>query len=144
MESLKDSLQYLSILREKAVNETIQQLFDNNDLTQQQLHYLKVIIGMKNPSVSELARELQLKKPTVTVLIDKLVSKGYIKRVKSDKDRRSMHIHAEEKGLLLNDIIGIAFERLSQEIQANLSETENAILVELVKKIVRENKLIKR
>jgi DNA-binding MarR family transcriptional regulator len=49
-------------------------------------------------AISYLARELDLTKPTVTVLADKLVDKGYIKRVKSDKDRRSMHLHIDKKG----------------------------------------------
>jgi len=66
-------------------------------------------IGMKNPSLSGLARELKLTKPIITVLVDKLVEKGYVKRVKSDEGRRSMHLHIDEKGAKIDTLREIAY-----------------------------------
>ncbi|MCE5346057.1 MAG: MarR family transcriptional regulator [Bacteroidales bacterium] len=138
MDNLKDSITYLSVLIEKAVEETINK-FDFNDLTHQQLHYLRVIVRMQNPSISEIASELKLTKPTVSVLIDKLVAKGYIVRVKSDEDRRCMHLHVSEKGMQINSILEMARERLTEKVRSALSETETLILIELLKKIARIN-----
>jgi len=78
MDNLKEAIIYLSDLIEKILEETIA-MSDFEDLTQQQLHYLQVIVKMKNPTLSELAREVGLTRPTVTVLVDKLTEKGYIK-----------------------------------------------------------------
>lgn len=135
MSNLKDAIIYLSDLIEKILEETIDR-FDFYDLTRQQLHYLKIIVKMKNPTLTELAREVGLTKPTVTVLVDKLTGKGYVKRVHSDSDRRVMHIHIDKKGTQINALKEIAYERLAEKIQSGLSEKESAIFTELLKKIV--------
>jgi len=92
---------------------------------------------MKNPSLSELARELKLTKSTITVLVDKLVEKGYVKRMKSDEDRRSMHLHIDEKGAKIDTLREIAYKQLAQKISSGLSETETAIFTTLLGKIIR-------
>jgi DNA-binding MarR family transcriptional regulator len=135
MSNLTEAISYISDLVEKVLEETISQA-DFTDLTQQQLRYLQVIFRMKNPTLTELARELDLTKPTVTVLADKLVEKGYIKRVKSDQDRRSMHLHIDKKGTKIEALREIAYERMEEKISSGLSETETAILTELLRKIV--------
>jgi DNA-binding MarR family transcriptional regulator len=138
MSNLTEAISYISDLVEKVLEETISQA-DFTDLTQQQLRYLQVIFRMKNPTLTELARELDLTKPTVTVLADKLVEKGYIKRVKSDQDRRSMHLHIDKKGTKIEALREIAYERMVEKISSGLSETETSILTELLRKIVVNN-----
>lgn len=137
MSDLKETITYLSDLIEKILEETLDQ-YDFSDLTQQQLNYLKVMVKMKNPTLSELARKLDLTKPTVTVLVDKLAEKGYIKRVKSDEDRRVMHLHIDKKGAKINAMREIAHEKMAEKIRSGLNVTETEILTELLKKIVNQ------
>jgi len=137
MSNLKETITYLSDLIEKILEETLDQ-YDFSDLTQQQLNYLKVMVKMKTPTLSELARELDLTKPTVTVLVDKLAEKGYIKRVKSDEDRRVMHLHIDKKGAKINAMREIAHEKMAEKIRSGLNVTETEILTELLKKIVNQ------
>jgi DNA-binding MarR family transcriptional regulator len=80
---------------------------------------------------------VQVTKPTVTVLVDKLTEKGYIKRVHSDEDRRVIHLHIDKKGKKINALREIARERLAGEIRSGLNEKETAILTELLRKIVK-------
>ena len=136
MDNLNETIIYLSDLIEKILEETIA-MSDFEDLTQQQLHYLKVLVKMKNPTLTELARELSLTKPTVTVLVDKLTEKGYIKRVHSDADRRVMHLHIDKKGAKVNALREIAHQKMAEKIRSGLSETETAILTELLRKILK-------
>jgi MarR family transcriptional regulator, transcriptional regulator for hemolysin len=135
---LKEAITYLSGFIEKVLEETLDQS-DFADLTPQQLQYLKVIVKLKNPTLTELANELDLTKPTVTVLADKLSEKGYIKRVHSDKDRRVMHLHIDKKGSKINALREIAHQKMAEKIRSGLSETETAILTELLKKIVKSS-----
>jgi MarR family transcriptional regulator, transcriptional regulator for hemolysin len=137
MSNLKETITYLSDLIEKILEETLDQ-YDFSDLTQQQLNYLKVMVKMKTPTLSELARELDLTRPTVTVLVDKLAEKGYIKRVKSDEDRRVMHLHIDKKGAKINAMREIAHEKMAEKIRLGLNVTETEILTELLKKIVNQ------
>lgn len=127
-------ISYLSDLIEKILLETFNDS-DIKDLTQQQIHYLKVIVGMKYPTVTELANELKIKKPTVTILIDKLEKKGYIKRVASKSDRRVTHIMMDEKGQIIQQLRKIASRRLEETISRSLNETEVSILAEILKKL---------
>jgi DNA-binding MarR family transcriptional regulator len=136
MDNLKEVIIYLSDLIEKILEETII-LSDFEDLTQQQLHYLKVIVKMKNPTLTDLAREVGLTKPSVTVLVDKLTEKGYIKRVHSAKDRRVINLHIDKKGAKIGALREIAHKRMAEKIKSGLSETETVIMTELFKKIVR-------
>ncbi|MFA6334130.1 MAG: MarR family transcriptional regulator [Bacteroidales bacterium] len=137
MEKLTELISHISKLVEKVLEESLSEV-DFSDLTQQQLHYLQIIVWMKNPTLSELARQLDLTKPTVTVLVDKLVEKGYVIKVKSDKDRRSSHLHIDRKGTMIEEFREVAYERMAEKINAVLSETETAILAELFKKIVQK------
>jgi len=136
--NLKETITFLSDLIENILEETLD-VSDFSDLTWQQLHYLKVLVKMKNPTLTELAKELNLTKPTVTVLVDKLTEKGYIRRVKSDDDRRVMHLHIDKKGAKVNALREIAHEKMAEKIKSGLSLTETAILTELLKKIVKQS-----
>ncbi len=136
MSKLTEAISYLSDLVEQVLEETISQA-DFMDLTQQQLHYLRIIVRMHNPTLSELARELGLTKPTVSVLVDRLAEKGYIKRVKSDKDRRCMHLQIDKKGTKISFLSEVAHERLAERIISGLSDSEITVFTDLLQKIDR-------
>ena len=136
MDNLKEAITYLSDFIEKILKEALD-ISDFSDLTQQQLHYLNVLVKMKNPTLTEFARELGLTNPTVTVLVDKLTEKRYIKRIHSDEDRRVMHLHIDKKGAKINALREIAHDRMAETIKAGLNEAETKTLTELLKKIVK-------
>ena len=138
MTNLSKAVSVLSDLIEKILEESISQS-DFSDLTQQQFHYLQVIVRMKNPTLTELAGELGLTKPTVTVLVNKLVEKGYVTRIKSGEDRRTTHLLINKKGDKINSLREIAYQRMAEKIQSALSETETAIFTELLRKLVRQS-----
>ncbi len=135
MSNLLEAISCFFDLIEKVLDESISQS-DFSDLTQQQFHYLQVIVRMKNPALTELARELVLTKPTVTVLVDRLAEKGYVSRIKSDDDRRSIHLQINKKGDKINALREIAYQRMAEKIQSSLSEKETAIFTELLRKLV--------
>jgi len=138
MSNLKEVITFLSDIIEKILDETIN-LSDFDDLTQQQLYYLEVIVKMQNPTMTELARELDLTRPTVTVLVDKLTEKGYIKRIPSDEDRRVIHLCIDKKGTKITALREIAHERMAEKVRSGLSGTETAIFTRLLKKILRHS-----
>ena len=110
--------------------------YNFKDLTVTQMHYLEAISELENPNLTELAGELKLTKPTVTVLIDKLMEKDLVYRVQSDADRRSSHLHLTEKGKLINEMHGYAHRRMVEDIQKRFTADEMGQLIELLKKII--------
>ncbi len=110
--------------------------YNFKDLTVTQMHYLETISELENPNLTELAAALKLTKPTVTVLIDKLMEKDLVYRVQSDADRRSSHLHLTEKGKLINEMHGYAHRRMVEDIQKRVTPDEMGQLIELLKKII--------
>lgn len=130
-----EGIKQLSILIENQIDNSSFQ-YEREDLTHQQLNYLIVINRLKNPSITELANELKLSKPSITVLIDKLSEKGYVYRVRSDKDKRSLHLHMTEKGMRLNEWHEKAHEHFAQTVHKRLNKTEAEIFMLLIKKLL--------
>ena len=135
MTHLTEAIIYFSDLVENILSDTISHS-EFEDLTPQQLRCMQVIVKLKNPSLTDLANELNITKPTVTVLVDKLVNKEYVKRIQSNKDRRTTYLHVELKGRKIERLRKIAHDRMADRISAVLNETETAIFMELLKKLV--------
>jgi len=54
--------------------------------------------GHKSRTISELSKQLQVTSPTVTQMVNHLISNGYLMRTPNSKDRRVRHISLTEKG----------------------------------------------
>ena len=118
--------------------EAAREKFSFTSLTLTQMHYLETISALKNPSITELARALRLTKPTVTVAVDKLIEKEYLRKVRSDEDRRSTHLHLTEKGNMINKMHEFAHRQIADSIKSKLDEKELQLLKSLLEKILRQ------
>jgi len=107
-----------------------------SELTGKQMHYLEVISNLDNPNLSELATELNLSKPSITAIIDKFEEKGFIRKVKSDEDRRVSHIHMAQKGKEIEKVHSKIHMRISNMFTSKLAEGELKTLINLLSKIV--------
>jgi DNA-binding MarR family transcriptional regulator len=105
------------------------------ELTLSQMHYLEILNALENPNVTELATEMQLTKPTVTVALDKLIQKGYISKVQSDEDRRSSHLHLTKKGMLINQMHEHAHDQFAELMKESLDPEELEQLTNLLEKL---------
>ena len=70
------------------------------DISNNDMHIIDAI-GIKSPkNMSTVAKELSVTVGTLTIAINNLVKKGYVNRIRSDKDRRVVLISLTEKGLI--------------------------------------------
>ncbi|HNQ59088.1 MAG TPA: MarR family transcriptional regulator [Bacteroidales bacterium] len=107
-------------------------------LTITQMHYLEMINFMHNPNITELAAQLNLSKPSVKAVVDKLIEKSCIYKVRSDADRRSTHLHLTEKGKLIQQMHDKAHRNIAELFEHKLTEEEIGKLEELLTKVLRE------
>ncbi|MDP4277294.1 MAG: MarR family transcriptional regulator [Bacteroidota bacterium] len=105
------------------------------ELTAAQMHYLEIINDLGNPNITELATEMNLTKPTVTVGLDKLIQKGYVAKIQSDEDRRSSHLHLTKKGMLINQMHEHAHTKFAELMQETLEPAELEQLTGLLEKL---------
>lgn len=67
-------------------------------LTGSQLWVVKMLIGEPNMMVSDLARRMYLHPATMVGLLDRLEAKGLVRRTRSERDRRVVHVSITDQG----------------------------------------------
>ena len=76
---------------------------DEIDLTYTQYITMMILWEEKSTTVKDLGTRLYLDSGTLTPVLKKLESKGYIVRKRSDSDERSLVVSITEKGELLQE-----------------------------------------
>ena len=104
--------------------------------TARQIVYIDTINRLDNPNLGEIAKALKLSKPSVTAIVDKLASKGYIEKFQSDEDRRSFHVHLSTKGKNLVKMHGETHNKLADMLHKNLDSNDLKKLVTILNKAV--------
>lgn len=84
---------------------------------------------------SEIANVLGLKRPTVTSLTEKLVKRGFIKRIYDDSDRRTIYIKITESGREILRRANESGQILRRNMFMKLSEEERDELLRLYLKL---------
>lgn len=82
----------------QAVNEYSKSAEKATGLTGPQLWAVKLLAGGAPMRVSDLARQMYLRPPTVVGILDRLEAKGLATRTPSRKDRRAVDLHLTESG----------------------------------------------
>jgi len=79
--------------------ETIGERHDFESLTVAQLHAILMIHMRSQVSVNELSTLLGVSPPSASVMVDRLVEKGILRRRHSEKDRRKVEIRISSKAV---------------------------------------------
>ena len=110
-------------------------LLDPFDLTYTQYIVMMVLWEEKQINVKTLGEKLYLDSGTLTPLLKKLESKGYVKRERSLQDERNLNVSITEEGerlkILLHDVPG------AMQACVCLEEKEAAELHRLLNKILK-------
>ena len=88
------------------------------DLSLQEVIYMEIIIALGSPTVAEFSRYSKLSAPNTAYRLNKLEERGYIKRTRSDQDKREFRIEAtqryrEEYGVIF-DYIHLVCDRIEE------------------------------
>ena len=75
----------------------------------------------------------KLTNPTVSGIVDRLEEKGFIKRVRSEKDARFRSLVALPKGIALDDTLRHSAAEAENYLVQNMSESEQAEFERLLK-----------
>lgn len=108
---------------------------DKLDLTYTQYIAMMVLWDKKEITVKELGECLYLDSGTLTPLLKKLESKGYVKRYRSKDDERNLLISITDKGEGLKEQAKDVPAQMSSCV--NLQPAEAVQLYELLYKILR-------
>lgn len=120
--------------------EMAKDLFGIKDLSSTQISYLETLGELDNPNITELATALGVKKPSATVVIERLITKGCVYKTHSDADRRSAHLHLTEIGKQINQRHDVAHSYLAERIENSLTPEEQVQFSSLLNKILESGK----
>ena len=88
------------------------------ELSLQEVIYMEIIIALRDPTVAEFSRYAKLSAPNTAYRLNKLEEKGYVRRIRSDRDKREFRVEAtdryrEEYGVIF-DYIHLVCERIEE------------------------------
>lgn len=125
---------YRSILR---VEETILKRSDNIDLSINEMHMLEAVGKGKNKpkTISEIAEDLGITLPSVTVAINKLVKKGYVEKLRGEEDARIVYVTLTKQGKKIDSVHRYFHESMVRSIISGMSEQEQQVLYQGILKL---------
>jgi len=89
-----------------------------------------------NNTASNIAKILGITQGTFTTNVDRLVSKGYVNKVKMDNDRRITYINLTQEGFNIRQKHENMHLRAVRNSVKNLSTTEKVALMTAMNKII--------
>ncbi|MGL4606969.1 MAG: MarR family winged helix-turn-helix transcriptional regulator [Eubacteriaceae bacterium] len=107
------------------------------DLSISEMHLIESV-GKKNSvgkTISDIAQDLGITLPSVTIAINKLLKKGYVKKEKSELDGRVVNVHLTEKGLRVNKIHQYFHRKMVNEISKEMTDQEKRVLIQGINKL---------
>lgn len=107
-----------------------------SNLTMNQFICLTALAEVENPTVSELAKTMNLAKPTVTNTVNTLVADGYVDKIQSSEDRRVFYLKVTRKGRKIIYAHDEIHRSLARELTKPLAPEEVSQLLTLLSKIV--------
>ncbi|MBR4436527.1 MAG: MarR family transcriptional regulator [Spirochaetia bacterium] len=107
------------------------------NLTINEIHFLEAVGAgcRKGCTVSRLAAMLGVSKPSVTVMVSKLEKKGFLEKLQSQEDGRSVKVMLTREGSLVNSYYKYFRRRMVKKINDGLTDQEKEFLVKAFEKI---------
>ena len=131
---LKNQLCFPLYACSKEIIRNYKPFLDRIDLTYTQYIVMMVLWESKVINVKDLGEQLYLDSGTLTPLLKKLESKGYISRNRSDKDERNLMIRVTEKGMNLREDALSVPQEVSKCVK--LTEEEASLLYKILYKMI--------
>lgn len=126
-----DTFRLILKVEEKSIRNT-----EKINLSISEMHLIEAVgKGEEGRSVSEIAAVLGVTLPSVTVAINKLVKKGYVRKGKSSKDGRSVAVSLTRTGRKMHSVHRHFHEQMARRATAGFSEQEKVILINGMEKV---------
>ncbi|WP_292378528.1 MarR family winged helix-turn-helix transcriptional regulator [Methanosarcina sp. UBA289] len=110
-------------------------LEEYSDITYNIFLYLRKINSLGNPTISELAKAMEVSKPSASNMVSKMVDKGLLKTKASPKDGRVCLLELTDKGKRVIEIESWADMKFFEKIREILDEEEFEVLERIFEKI---------
>lgn len=105
-------------------------------LSMNDVHILESIQKASDNSISHIAARIMVTQGTLTINVNKLVSKGYVERYQDEKDKRIKRLRITDKALPILEIHEQFHEKMIDQAIGKLGLEENVILNETLENVL--------
>ena len=98
------------------------------DISNNDMHIIEAV-GLGGGNMSSIAAKLKITVGSLTTSMNSLVKKGYVKRERSEKDRRVVFIQLTNKGRMAYHHHAEFHRQMTEAVLAELNEDETEVLV---------------
>jgi len=106
-----------------------------SDITMNQMLYLETIAQLEHPTFGDIAKHLDVTRPSVSTIVKKLINLGYVYKQQSPDDGRVFYLHLTAQGARFNELHNEVHQILAQRITQKLDDKEIQDLSVLLTKI---------
>ena len=110
--------------------------YNVSELTLKQIEYLKKFDEYEYVTISQLAENLKLSKPSITEMVKKFIKLDCVKKEQCSHDARVYYLFLTKKGKGIARIEQITNEDFIRRVENCLSEEDISLLIELLSKVV--------
>ncbi|MDO4978092.1 MAG: MarR family transcriptional regulator [Eubacteriales bacterium] len=107
-------------------------------LTTVETFCMEIIYALNRPTVAEFAKLANISSPNAAYKINNLVKKGYLKKVRSEEDRREYHLEVTEKYLNYYNISYNYMDTVMNRIEDRFNEDEMEMLIRVLEVMSEE------
>lgn len=100
-----------------------------------QLHYLKIIDRTVDITFGKFAEILNVTKPSVTEIVNKLIRLGCVEKTRCSADKRKFYIKLTDKGRNIARLQYLSEQRVVDIIVKSLDDEEIDTFIQLIKKL---------
>ena len=121
----------LSRLEEQMVSD-----LSNMKLSIRELHMLEYIAeGETGRTIGEIAQNIGITPPSVTIAIKKLDQRGYVEKIKNSTDGRHVHVVLTRMGRKVNSAHKYYHIKMMRKVASKLNKDEEAAFISGLKKL---------
>ena len=124
---------YRSIIK---VEETTIKSSKTMDLSISEMHLLESISKKEDGlTISDIAQDLNITLPSVTIAINKLAHKGYVQKIKDNIDGRKVNVILTKMGKKINAAHQYFHELMTKNLSKEFSKDEKEVLLRGITKL---------
>ncbi|HOV68735.1 MAG TPA: MarR family transcriptional regulator [Clostridia bacterium] len=100
-----------------------------------EVHMIEAIGSANGRTITEIANELDITLPTVTITVARLEKKGFVQRKRISDDRRLVHVFLTETGEKVNRIHRSFHRKMIDSLVQGFTEEEERIMLTGLKRL---------
>ena len=107
-------------------------------LTTVETFCMEVIYAMRRPTINEFANFIKISQPNAAYKVNNLIRKGFLRKIRSQKDKREYFLEVTDKYLEYLDIENSYMHKVLERLESRFTKTQLEELDNMLKIVSSE------